>query len=96
MGSILGPKINQKSSRFLIAVLGRLLGGPGAPQLPKSMIFIETVANFQRSPFSPRDRFLIDFGAILEAFWAPFWRRFLLFCSGCVPKDALGAKKGND
>ena len=93
MGSILGPKINKKTSRILSAILGRLLGGPGAPQWPKTMIFIKKCANFRRSPLSPRDRFFIDFGAILATFWGHFADVFLLFFQGVFRRALWEQKK---
>ena len=92
---IFEQKSKQKTSRILSAILGRLLGGPGAPQLPKTMIFIKRVANFRRSPFSPRDRFLVDFGAILATFWGHFGDVFLCCFARCVSRRLFGAQKGD-
>ena len=89
----MGSKINKKSNRISSAILGRIFGGPGAPQWSKSWIFIERVAKNRRSPFAPQGRFLMDLGVILEQFWGHFRSVFSLFFEGVFRSAPLEPKK---
>ena len=53
LGSIVGAQISKNLNRISSAILGRILGGHAAPQLPKSLIFMEMIVQNRSRPSRP-------------------------------------------